>query len=100
MPKLSLAVPHNLTEEEATQRLQTRFGELQQEHGQHLQDFEGDWNGASMTYRFKATGVKVSGTVNVEPSQVRIDAQLPIVAMMFKGRIEQEIRNELVSVLA
>ncbi len=99
MPKILMAIPHNLTEEEAAHRLRTRFVELQEQHGHQLQDFEGEWNGNSLKYRFKAMGVPVGGAVNVEPSRVRVDAELPIIAMMFKGKIEQEIRNELGKVL-
>ncbi|NUQ65274.1 MAG: polyhydroxyalkanoic acid system family protein [Pirellulales bacterium] len=99
MPKFSMAIPHCLTEEEATQRLRTRFDELRQQHGHNLHEFHGEWNGGSLLYRFKAMGVQVSGAVNVEASQVRVDAELPMFAMMFKGKIEQEIRNELGNVL-
>ena len=100
MPKLSMAVPHSLPQEEATQRLRARFDELKEQHGHQLHDFEGEWNGGELKCRFKALGVHISGAVTVEPSQVKVDADLPLLAMMFKGTIEQQIRGELGSALA
>ena len=42
----------------------------------------------------------VSGTVAVEPDQVKMDAELPFAAMFFKGVIEQRLRHEVGSLLA
>ena len=53
-----------------------------------------------LEFAFKAMGMAVSGTVKVEESAVRLDAKIPMAAMMFKGMIEQQIRKELDGVLA
>ncbi len=100
MPKLSVAVPHKLAEEEVVQRLQNRFDELKAEHGHQLQGFEGQWEGNRLSCTFSTLGINVRAEVTIEPSQVTIDTELPLMAMMFKGAIQQQIRNELDQVLA
>ena len=100
MAKLSVAVPHSLSKEEAAERLQNRFLQLREQHGNHVQDFQGQWEGDRLRCSFSTLGVNVRAAVTVEPSQVTIDTELPMLAMMFKGKIEQEIRSELGQVLA
>ena len=100
MPKLSVAVPHNLSKEEATERLQNRFQQLQEKHGEQVKDFQSEWDGHRLRCSFSTLGVNVRAAVTVEPSQVTIDTELPLLAMMFKGTIEQQIRSELGQVLS
>jgi putative polyhydroxyalkanoate system protein len=100
MPKLSVAVPHGLSKEEATERLQNRFSQLREKHGDQVHDFQSQWEGDRLQCSFSTLGVKVRAAVTVEPAQVTIDTELPMLAMMFKGSIEQQIRSELGEVLA
>ncbi len=44
--------------------------------------------------------MNVSGTLVVEEAAVKLDAQLPLAAVIFRGMIEQQIREELQRVLA
>jgi len=44
--------------------------------------------------------MSVSGTLEVEASLVRLVANLPLAAMMFKGKIKQQAREELGALLA
>jgi hypothetical protein len=100
MPKLSVAVPHSLHEEEVAERLRNRFDELHEEHGHKVNDFDSQWEGNRLRCSFSTLGVNVRAEVTIEPSQVTIDTELPLVAMMFKGAIEKQIRSELGQVLA
>jgi hypothetical protein len=53
-----------------------------------------------LTYSFKAMGIAVQGTLTVEPADVKLDAELPWVAMAFRGTIESKVREELGKLLA
>jgi hypothetical protein len=57
-------------------------------------------DGNTATFEFKAMGFSVKGKVVVEPSEVKVDAQLPMAAALFKGTIEQQLRSELGKMLA
>ncbi|MDD4268828.1 MAG: polyhydroxyalkanoic acid system family protein [Pirellulales bacterium] len=99
MPKLTIQIPHDLGKEEATRRLQQRFQAVKQRFGQHVSDFEEEWNGDSMQFGFRTFGLKISGQVESEAAGVKLSADLPMAAMMFRGTIEQQIRDELAEML-
>jgi hypothetical protein len=42
----------------------------------------------------------VSGDVIVQPAEVQLDGQIPFAAMMFKGKIESALRDQLTKELA
>jgi hypothetical protein len=52
-----------------------------------------------MTFRFKAMGFGVSGTLVVEETAVKIDVDLPLAAAMIKGMIEQRLQQQVAGLL-
>ena len=100
MPKLNLERPHDLGREEATRRLKDRFTFVQSNFQGRLTDVTEEWNDSTLTFGFKAMGMKVAGNVVVDESRVKVDARLPMAAIMFKGTVEQRVRQELDRLLA
>lgn len=49
----------------------------------------------SGTFAFKTMGFKISGAVTINDNDVKVDADLPFAAMLFKGRIESEVRETM-----
>ena len=99
MPSLQLEVPHALGQEEATQRLKDRFGQVKEEHAGKISDLEECWNGNTLEFGFKTFGIQVKGTAVSGPSEVKVQAQLPLTAMMFKSTIEKQLGDELKNLL-
>jgi hypothetical protein len=100
MPSLNMATAHALGREEAVRRLKEKFHVVRGTYGHKVSDLSEEWKGNTLEFGFKATGMKVSGTVTVEDAEVLLDAQLPFAAIMFKGMIERQIRAELGQLLA
>jgi hypothetical protein len=100
MPSLTVAVPHSLDQEEATSRLKEQFDSAKGTFGDDVNDLVADWNGNVLSFGFSAFGMKVQGTATSGKSEVVVDAKLPMAAMLFRGRIEQEIRGELEKIVA
>jgi hypothetical protein len=100
MPRLTFAVPHSLGSDEAKQRLKDKFAAALSEHRNRLSDFREEWRDHTLSFAFRAMGMAVSGTVAVEPDQVKLEAELPFAAAFFKGAIEQRLRQEVGTVLA
>jgi hypothetical protein len=100
MPSISVAVPHTLGQEEAASRLKQGFGSIRQTYEQHVSDLEETWDGSVLSYSFKTFGFTIKGTVAVEPSEVKLYSSLPLAAVMFKGTIEQQIRDQMTKLLA
>jgi hypothetical protein len=58
-----------------------------------------EWLDHTLSFGFEFMGMKAAGTVAVEDSQVVIESDLPLAAMMFKPQIEARLRLELARVL-
>lgn len=99
MPKLAVSIPHTLSQEEATRRLQERLNTARQTFQDRVQDFEEHWEANRLTFRFVTFGMPIKGELASEPAEVQVNADLPLAAMMFKGMIEQQVRAELSRVL-
>ena len=100
MPSLKMAVPHQLSQEEAMSRIQRFMERVRERYKDHVSDTEESWAGNLFNFGFKTHGMNVKGNMAVEPSEVKIDGQIPFAAMMFKGKIEQTIRDELTRLLS
>jgi hypothetical protein len=100
MPSLKLTIPHALGQEEAAKRLRGMLAKIKARHGDQVTDLKEDWNGDAVDFSFKTFGMSITGNVAVGPDAVNLDGQLPFAAMMFKGKIESTVREELEKLLA
>ena len=99
MAGFSVAVPHGLGREAALVRVQQFLEDIRQTYGQDLSDVRGHWHGHRLDFGFRAKGLGVHGTLVVEEAEVHVAGPLPLAAMFFRGRIEQQIRQELEKLL-
>lgn len=99
MPKLSIPVPHQLDAEDVKNRLMGLMDKIKERHGDKFSNLKEEWGENSGTFSFSTFGFSVKGTITSEPGKVVLDAELPFAAMMFKGKIEQEVRETLTRVL-
>ena len=95
MSKLTMETSHELARDEAIRRLKEKFSDARDTYGSQITDLDEQWNDGTLSFRFKAAGMSIAGTLVVEDSAVKLDTQLPMAAMMFKGMIEGRIREEL-----
>ena len=100
MPQLSLDIPHALSQDEAARRLKEKFAAAQAEHQDRVSDFREEWQDHTFSFGFKVLGMAVSGSVAVEPEKIRLAAELPMAAALFKGAIEDRIRQEVDTLLS
>jgi putative polyhydroxyalkanoate system protein len=100
MPKFGVRVPHSLTQTEARSRLE-RFAELlQQKYQDKVSDLDQSWEGDTLKFRFKSYGIQLQGGIAVNDKELDLNGELPFAAMMFKGKIESEIREQLEKIVA
>jgi hypothetical protein len=95
MPKLAMSVPHTLGQEEATQRVKGLLEKVKSRYQGQVSDLHEEWGDHSGQFSFKTFGFNIKGQVAVEPSEVKVEGELPFAAMMFKAKIEQTIREQL-----
>jgi hypothetical protein len=100
MPSFNVAVSHTLGQEVAHNRVRTFAESMQRDYAAHVREMQSAWNSNQLDFSFIASGARITGTLVVEEAQVAVSGPLPLVAALFRGRIEQSIRDELTKLLA
>lgn len=99
MPKFSVSVPHGSTKAEATEKVKVLLARIEAKYANLIKDLHQEFEGDKLVFSFKTMGVKVAGEGTVDEENVNIVGNLPIAAMMFKGKIESDLRTELTRML-
>jgi len=100
MPKMSMTIPHSLGQAEATRRIQGLAESLKQEHAGQYSDLQERWNGSSGEISMKSMGFNVGARFNITDTAVDIEGDIPMMALPFKGQIEQMITEKAGALLA
>jgi putative polyhydroxyalkanoate system protein len=95
MPKFNVQVPHALTQQEARARLERFADVLGEKFRDQVSELEQSWEGETLKFRFKTFGIPLSGAIAVGEGELKLDGELPFTALVFKGKIESAIRDEL-----
>ena len=99
MPSIKMDVPHQLGQEEASNRLKGLLEKVRDRYGNQVSNLNESWDNNTLTFSFKTYGFDINGNVAVESDKVELEGGLPFAAVAFKGKIEQTIREELEKVL-
>ena len=96
---ITITIPHRLTQQEARARLQKGIADLKAQHAASIAQVAETWNGDQMSFRLTAMGQAITGRMDVQPSAIKLDIDLPWLlaafAEKFRPRIEQEGRKML-----
>jgi hypothetical protein len=95
MPAFSTEVVHQLGQEPATARLKQFMEQVREQYKDFVTDLQGNWTGNVLAFSLKTYGFKIDGTLTVDDKAVRLAGNLPIAALVFRGKIEQSIASEL-----
>jgi hypothetical protein len=100
MPNLKISIPHELPQDEALRRIKSAIAHAKKQYGEKIDELRESWNGTSGTLDVTAMGQKLSVVLTVNSSDVTVQSSLPMIAMMFRGKIESAIRQEGTKLLA
>ena len=100
MASYHVAVPHGLGQSAARTRVEQFLVSVERDYAEHISDARGQWSGNALHFGFVATGLKINGTLVVEEQLVQVSGSLPLMAALFRGRIEQTIREKLQALLS
>ena len=95
MPRFAIEVPHQLGAETATDRIKQLLEKVKERYGSQVSNMQESWTDGGLDFQFTTYTFPIKGKLRVEPARVTIDGDLPFAAIMFKGRIEQTLRDEL-----
>jgi hypothetical protein len=96
MPKFNVTVPHGMPQQDAT-KLLNRFVEevLLAKFKDSVGDLQQQWEGDTLKFQLKTFGIAMSGQALANDKDFVVEGDLPFTAMMFKGKIESSIREQL-----
>ena len=100
MPKVNVSVSHALETQEAKRRVADAIAQAHREHGDLASDISHGWNEETFTFSFTTYGFAVSGLLEIQSRQALFHCNLPLAAMMFKGKVEKSVREELSKLLS
>jgi putative polyhydroxyalkanoate system protein len=92
---MNLTVPHTLGKDEATARLNHFLERIQEKYESEVSELHQQWDGDALDFRFRTYGINIKGRIAVGEDKLDFNGELPIAAMMFKGKIESGIRDAL-----
>ena len=95
MPKFGVRVPHTLSKDEARSRLERFVEVIEQKYADKVSDLRKSWEGDTLKFHFKTYGIALDGGITVADNELDLAGNLPFAAMMFKGKIESEVREQL-----
>lgn len=100
MSSLNISVSHDLTIEEASKRIKGLLTQMKREYGDSIKDLSEDWRGNSCWFSFSVMGSSITGTLDILSYEVQIKGDLPFAASLFKGKIEDTIRERATNLLS
>jgi len=100
MSNLNVEIPHQLSKEEALGRIKNLLVNLKQEQKDIVSDIKEEWSGDRGSFSFSAKGFELSGDIQVNDTNVIINAQLPFAVALFKGAIQNIIEQRAKALLA
>ena len=100
MPSLSMTIPHALGQDEALTRMKQESKAALEVFGDQVKDLKEDWTDNRVDFSFSAMSFSIQGDMQVNNDCIDLNAKLPMAAFMFKGMIEQRLRERLGEVLA
>jgi putative polyhydroxyalkanoate system protein len=99
MPKFNVDVPHSLTADDARARLGRFADALADKFKDKISELEQHWEGDALAFRLKTYGIPLEGRITVDENRLHLAGDLPFSAVMFKGKIENSIRDELTKLM-
>ena len=101
MPNLTKNYPHSLGKEEAARRLKERIASEKINKANVASVSKEVWNDPyNLDFSMTLFGYRVDGTLKVEDSEIVVNLNLPFVAMMVKGMIEDQMQQQMDAMLA
>ena len=93
MPKVNVAVPHELDPDEVVQRAGPYIEKI-------VEDFQGDdleieWEGHEANFSFKSLTFSIKGEVAVTEDELAVNVDLPFAALIFKDKVEKALNKNL-----
>ena len=90
---IKIAIPHRLSRQEATQRLQSGFADFRKQYASNLAQMEDRWTGDHMDFNATVFGQSITGRIDVRDSSVDLEVDLPWVFAVLAGKVKGQLQQ-------
>jgi hypothetical protein len=95
MKTIDVRIPHSLPPEELRRRLDDGLAQARSAYGDTVGPIESRWEGDTLHLSLAVMGMSLQGRVEMHPAEVVVHLQLPPLAAMFAGRIQEGIEERI-----
>jgi putative polyhydroxyalkanoate system protein len=88
-----VSIPHELGQAEARRRIDEGVTRLTDQIGA-VGEVQKSWRGDVLHFSLQAIGQTVSGSIAVEPREVRLEVNLPGIFAMIANKVKGRLRTE------
>lgn len=88
-----VSIPHELGKAEARRRIDQGLGQLTAQIGA-VGEIKQAWDGDVLRFSLQAIGQTVSGTIDVQDQEARLEVQLPGIFAMIANKVKGRLRDE------
>jgi hypothetical protein len=97
---MKVTIPHSHTKEEAVHRIKGLLTELKTKYADRIGNVQENWGDDSGNFSMSLGSFSASGTIDVHPSDVEVNIDLPGFASMFSKQISNLIEEQAKKVLS
>jgi putative polyhydroxyalkanoate system protein len=94
MAPLTIIIPHQLSKADAKQRIESHFTELLGQYGSSLDHLEHRWTDDTLNFQAGVMGMNISGNLQIQDQDVRIEVVLPWVLTTMSETLRQTIEDQ------
>jgi putative polyhydroxyalkanoate system protein len=92
---VTVTVPHQLGKAEARNRVASSVGQLRDQFAAlSVSNFQQAWSGDRMNFQAQALGQTITGGIDVNDADIRIEVALPGLLGMFSSKIAGSLRRQ------
>lgn len=99
MPKMIERFPHSLGKEEALRRVKAKLEEERVSKSNFVTGTQENWSDGHLDFSIVIFTYTVHGTLDVTDESVDVTLDLPVVATMVTGMIQDQLRQEIAGLL-
>ncbi|MDO5566378.1 MAG: polyhydroxyalkanoic acid system family protein [Planctomycetia bacterium] len=101
MPRISKTFPHTLGQEEAAKRLKSAIAREKINKAFAVSEPSENWiDDYHLNYSMKVFSYPISGDLAINDSDIVVNIELPVVAVMVTGMIEDQLQQQMKEFLA
>jgi hypothetical protein len=92
---ITVSIPHDLPPAEVKRRLKHAIADARLKHADLLKDARETWTSDNqLDFTVQAMGEAITGSVQIEPTQVHVTIALPMLLAMFASALKPKIESE------